>query len=114
MLSITHLQGICLTVISVLENDGSYFNLELVIPFQSVYNASKAAMSIMSQAMRLELNSFGVTVIELRTGGVKTNIAKNVQAQRPQLPDSSIYAPAKELVEKALMYEWFEGMGITA
>ena len=85
----------------------------MVIPFQSAYNASKAAMSVMSNAMRLELNAFGITIVELRTGGVKTNIAKNVQAQQPQLPDGSIYTPAKELVEKALMYEWFEGMGVT-
>ena len=86
----------------------------MVIPFQAAYNASKAAMSIMSNAMRLELDAFGVTTVELRTGGVKTNIGKNVQAQRPQLPDGSIYTPAKELVEKALLYEWFEGMGVTA
>ena len=84
------------------------------MPFQAVYNASKSAMSRFSDTLRLELEPFSVSVVELRTGGVKTNVVKNVQAKQPKLPANSIYSPAKEVVEKALRVEYFEGMGITA
>lgn len=86
------------------------------IPFQGVYNASKAAMSMFSETMRLELEGFGITVVNLKTGGVQTNIVKNIQARTPQLPENSIYTPAREAVESALRSEWVEkrGMGIPA
>ena len=87
----------------------------MTIPFQAAYNASKAAMSSFNNGLRIELQPFdNISVVELRTGGVRTNIARNVQTQQPKLPNSSVYAPARELVEKALRYEWFEGMGIPA
>ncbi|KAF2171556.1 hypothetical protein M409DRAFT_63778 [Zasmidium cellare ATCC 36951] len=86
------------------------------IPFQGVYNASKAAMSMFSKTMRLELEGFGIAAVNLKTGGVQTNIVKNIQARSPQLPKDSIYSPAREAVEAALRSEWVEkrGMGITA
>ena len=36
------------------------------IPFQSAYNASKAAMAMFSDSQRLELQPFGITVVDLR------------------------------------------------
>ena len=84
------------------------------IPFQAVYNASKAAFSMFSNTLRLELQPFGIAVVELRTGGVKTNIVNNVKARQPELPEGSIYMPAREAVEKALRGEWFNDMGIAA
>ena len=86
----------------------------LAIPFQAVYNASKAAMAMFTDTLRMELQPFDIPVVELRTGGVKTNVVKNLQAKEHKLPDGSIYTPAKEQVEKALQVEYFEGMGITA
>ena len=82
--------------------------VHLSIPFQSVYNASKAAMSRFSDTLRLELQPFGIAVVELKTGGVKTNVVNNVRAKQPELPESSIYQPAKDQVEKALRCEYFE------
>ncbi|KAK1039546.1 NADPH-dependent 1-acyl dihydroxyacetone phosphate reductase, partial [Friedmanniomyces endolithicus] len=84
----------------------------LDISFQAVYNPSKAAM--FSEILRLELQPFGILVVELRTGGVKTNVVKNVRVRQPKLPEGSIYTPAKELIERALAGEGFEGLGITA
>lgn len=80
----------------------------LAIPFQATYNASKAAFSMFSQSMRMELQGFGISVVELKTGGVRTNVIKNLQAKQPSLPENSIYAPAKELVEKSLRNEFFD------
>lgn len=86
------------------------------IPFQGVYNASKAAMSMLSETMRMELEGFGISVVNLKTGGVQTNIVKNIQARTPRLPENSIYSPARKVVESAMRSEWVEkrGMGISA
>ena len=83
------------------------------IPFQAVYNASKAAMSRFSDTMRLELEGFGIKVIELRTGGVKTNVVNNLRENQTRLPQGSIYTPAKEQMEKSLRGEYFDGRGIS-
>ena len=56
----------------------------------------------------------GIAVVELRTGGVKTNIISNAQAKHPTLPEGSPYSPAKALTEKALRLEWADGIGIPA
>ena len=84
------------------------------LPFQAAYNASKAAMCMFSDILRLELQPFDIEVINLKTAGVKTNIVQNIKARQPRLPASSIFAPAKELVESALRSEWVGDRGITA
>ncbi|KAK9420442.1 hypothetical protein SUNI508_06438 [Seiridium unicorne] len=84
------------------------------LPFQAVYNASKAALAMFSDSLRLELEAFGIKVVDLRTGVVKTNLIKNVQGPSATLPKGSIYEPAKEAVEKALRQDGFEGQGMPA
>ena len=78
----------------------------LAIPFQSIYNASKAAIASISDAMRLELQPFGVVVVDLRTGLVRSNIMKNSQETwKPELPKGSIYEPVRELAQRAINQE---------
>ena len=85
------------------------------LPFQAVYNASKAALIMFSDTLRLELQSFGITVVDLRTAIVKTNFLTNLrELQKPTLPSGSIYEPAREVVEKALRQEQFDDAGISA
>lgn len=55
-------------------------------PFSSIYGATKAAIHQYAAVLRLELKPFGVKVINVVTGGVKTNIADN----RP-IPLNSLY-----------------------
>ncbi|GMM36950.1 acylglycerone-phosphate reductase [Saccharomycopsis crataegensis] len=55
-------------------------------PFASVYSASKAAIHQYCQVLHLEMKMFDVKVLNLITGGVKTNIADT----RP-LPENSIF-----------------------
>jgi 1-acylglycerone phosphate reductase len=66
-----------------------------VIPyvFGSVYNASKAALHAYANTLRVELAPFGVKVITVLTGGVKTNI--NSHAKRV-LPEHSVYSPLED------------------
>ncbi|KAI2465899.1 NAD(P)-binding protein [Annulohypoxylon bovei var. microspora] len=85
------------------------------IPFQAIYNSSKAALALLSDSLRLELQPFGIKVVDLRTGVVRTNLIKNLQEKdNPTLPKGSIYEPAREVVEKALRQGGFEGQGMPA
>jgi 1-acylglycerone phosphate reductase len=87
----------------------------ITTPFQGAYNASKAAMSTFSDTERLELGAFGITVVELRTGLVRSNLIKNTNASGPGcLPKGSIYEPAREIVDKALRVEGFTDQGLLA
>lgn len=55
-------------------------------PFGSIYSATKAAIHAYARGLHLELQPFGVRVVNVITGGVATNISDD----RP-LPDGSIY-----------------------
>jgi 1-acylglycerone phosphate reductase len=74
------------------------------IPFQGVYNASKAALAMLTETMRMELSAFGIRVVDLKTGGVRSNLIlnNNVNADSEGLPEGSIFGPARETVQRAL------------
>lgn len=66
-------------------------SLAAVMPyiFSSVYNASKAALHQYTNTLRVELAPFGVKVVTIVTGGVKSNIART----KRELPEGSWYEP---------------------
>ncbi|KAN0114423.1 NAD(P)-binding protein [Hyaloscypha variabilis] len=85
------------------------------IPFQSAYNASKSAMAMFSDSMRLELEPFGITVVDLKTGAVSTNLIKTQKvATQITLPKGSIYEPAREAVESAMRNDKMADVGMPA
>jgi len=57
--------------------------------FGGVYNASKAALHSYSDTLRVEIAPFGVRVVTVMTGGVKSNIARTHRT----LPADSVYLP---------------------
>ncbi|KAI2615397.1 NAD(P)-binding protein [Hypoxylon sp. NC1633] len=76
------------------------------VPFSAIYSSSKVALAMMTDCLRLELQPFNIKVVDLRSGLVKSNMISTLNAQHnPALPDGSIYAPAKEVVEKAMRQE---------
>jgi len=87
----------------------------LVVPFGAAYAAAKAAAAMFSNGMRLELDVFGIKVIELKTGVVRSNLIKNNKEnpdRQPVLPEGSIYTPAKEIVEKSMRQDEFTEAGM--
>ncbi|KAI9708267.1 MAG: hypothetical protein M1812_008068 [Candelaria pacifica] len=85
------------------------------VPFQSAYNASKAAMSMFSDCQRLELEPFDVKVIDLKTGAVASNLIKNQKALTSMtLPKRSIYEPARAAVESAMRNDKMANVGTPA
>ncbi|KAJ5226411.1 NAD(P)-binding protein [Penicillium chermesinum] len=83
----------------------------VTVPFQGVYNASKAAIAMFSDTLRLEMESLGIQVVDLRTGNVLSNIGSNSQAQQRGLPHGSLYEPAREVMNKVLRGEGFAAVG---
>ena len=70
------------------------------LPFSGTYNASKAAAANLTEVLRLELAPFGIKVINLMTGAVRSTFLDN--APSATLPSTSLYNGAKETVEKAM------------
>ena len=83
-----------------------------VIPyvFGSVYNASKAALHAYSDSLRIELAPFGVSVITVVTGGVKSNITRTKRV----LPEDSLYADLEESFKRRQGHSQVVGMDTTA
>ncbi|ODQ77150.1 hypothetical protein BABINDRAFT_163875 [Babjeviella inositovora NRRL Y-12698] len=63
---------------------------DVPLPWGSIYGATKAAIHQFAAVLHLEMKPFGVRVLNVVTGGVKTNIADN----RP-FPETSVYACAE-------------------
>ncbi|KAI5295965.1 hypothetical protein KEM52_006277 [Ascosphaera acerosa] len=74
--------------------------------FGSVYNASKAALHSYSDTLRVELAPFGVKVITLVTGGVKSRIARVPRA----LPKDSLYYPINADYQRRLTHSQQAGI----
>jgi short-subunit dehydrogenase len=69
-------------------------------------------MAMFSDSQRLELEPFGIKVVDLKTGVVETNFWNNVKDTKDtSLPKNSIYQPAREEVEKALQGGAYGGEG---
>ncbi|CAN8101644.1 unnamed protein product [Discula destructiva] len=87
----------------------------VVGPFQAIYNASKAAMSMISDCQRLEPEPFGVKVIDLKTGAVETNLMDNQAALTTMtIPKGCIYEPAREAVKSAMRHDKMIEVGVPA
>ncbi|KAF7526042.1 hypothetical protein G7054_g10914 [Neopestalotiopsis clavispora] len=70
-------------------------------PWAALYSASKAALEVASETLRLELAPFSVRVIISITGAVQTNIMIKA-AKQCSLPSTSAYHPAgKEIMIRA-------------
>lgn len=60
-------------------NVGSIVGL-VGVPFRGAYGASKAALHILSDALRMELRPFGIRVVTVQPGGVQSSIADKATA----------------------------------
>jgi NAD(P)-dependent dehydrogenase (short-subunit alcohol dehydrogenase family) len=74
-------------------------------PFVGVYAASKAALHASTEALRLEMRPFGVDVMLLVPGAVKTGLAsKGLELVRNNLSSLQIFKPYHEyLLQRAML-----------
>jgi 1-acylglycerone phosphate reductase len=77
--------------------NGSSINSVLVVPWMGIYGASKAALTMVSETLRLEMAPFGVKVITVITGSVYTRLMENSDAF--ELPQGSVFEPVGSHIE---------------
>ncbi|KAF2094150.1 putative short-chain dehydrogenase/reductase [Rhizodiscina lignyota] len=72
-------------------------------PFMSIYNSSKAAVTSLTDNMRVELSPFDIKVVALITSSIRTKFFENKEGgQHVQLPPTSAYLPIREQAEKVM------------
>lgn len=67
------------------------------MPGMGIYSASKAALAMLTDTLRLEVAPFGIRVVELKTGTVESNFHES--GGKAVLPSDSLYAPIKADME---------------
>lgn len=76
---------------AVVVNVGSIVGL-FTTPFAGAYCSSKSAVHSLTDALRMELAPFGIRVVKLQPGGVRSSFGQHAEAA-VRLPDDSIYQP---------------------
>lgn len=66
-------------------------------PWVSTYAASKAALNILSETLRLEIGPFGVSVVTILPGVIDSNLHIN-DSQRSDMPPTSRYLAIKKTI----------------
>lgn len=75
-------------------NVGSIVGL-LATPLAAAYCSSKAALHSLSDGLRMELAPFGIRVVILQPGGVKSSFGDHAE-ENLRLPDDSLYQPVAQ------------------
>lgn len=70
------------------------------VPWQGIYNSSKAALALLNDTLRVELLPFNIGVLHVVTGGIKTKFYAN--AEGCVLPQDSMYAPVRKVMESGV------------
>lgn len=74
------------TFLPLLKKNSKVINIssvsgDLTTPFAGAYCATKAALSSLSAALRMELAPFGIQVIEVRPGAIESNFGKTAESK---------------------------------
>lgn len=62
------------------------------LPYRSIYSASKGALSIITESLRMEVKSFGIQITDVAPGDFATNIAAS-RFHAPVIKDSAYEKP---------------------
>lgn len=71
---------------------------EMVTPFAGTYCASKGAVNCICRALQMELDPFGVSVMNVITGGIQSSFSSNADTGS-SLPEGSAYKPVEEALK---------------
>ncbi len=78
---------------AIVVNVGSIVGL-FTTPFSGAYSSSKAAVHSLSDGLRMELAPFGIRVVTIQPGGVRSAFGDHAEAAI-RLPEGSVYQPVE-------------------
>ena len=78
---------------AVVANVGSIVGL-FTTPFAAAYCSSKAAVHSLTDALRMELAPFGIRVVSIQPGGIRSSFGDHAE-EAIRLPDGSLYKAAE-------------------
>ena len=78
---------------AVVANVGSIVGL-FTTPFAAAYCSSKAAVHSLTDALRMELAPFGIHVVSIQPGGVRSSFGAHAE-EAIRLPEHSLYRPVE-------------------
>jgi NAD(P)-dependent dehydrogenase (short-subunit alcohol dehydrogenase family) len=78
---------------AVVANVGSIVGL-FTTPLAGAYCSSKAALHSLTDALRMELAPFGIHVVSIQPGGVRSSFGQHAEAAI-RLPETSLYKPVE-------------------
>jgi NAD(P)-dependent dehydrogenase (short-subunit alcohol dehydrogenase family) len=82
---------------AVVANVGSIVEF-LTTPFLGAYCASKVALHSLTDALRMELAPFGINVVAIQPGSVRSSFGQSAEIR---LPESSMYKPLEALLRNS-------------
>lgn len=78
---------------AIVVNVGSIVGL-FTTPFSGAYSSSKAALHSLSDGLRMELAPFGIRVVTIQPGGVRSSFGNHAE-EAIRLPEDSLYRPVE-------------------
>ena len=81
----------------------------LVFPGGGVYHATKYAVEALSDALRFELKGFGIRVVIVEPGIIRTGFAEAVSTALPKTDSADPYATFNAAVEESTHHTYEEG-----
>ena len=78
---------------AIVVNVGSIVGL-FTTPFSGAYSSSKAALHSLSDGLRMELAPFGIRVVTIQPGGVRSSFGSHAE-EAIRLPEDSLYRPVE-------------------
>jgi NAD(P)-dependent dehydrogenase (short-subunit alcohol dehydrogenase family) len=87
------------------QRDGTIVNVSSLVgriglPLSSAYVATKFALEGLSESIRYELNEFGINIILIEPGVIKTNFIENLKTADTTLKAESPYADLVDRISK--------------
>jgi NAD(P)-dependent dehydrogenase (short-subunit alcohol dehydrogenase family) len=81
---------------ALVANVGSIVGL-FSTPFAGAYCSSKAALHSLTDALRMELAPFGIRVVSIQPGGVRSHFGQHAEAAM-RVPEDSLYRPVEDRI----------------